>query len=126
MSTSKRIAARDVIRVEYLGKRRTAVVLVTDEDTDAISVIFGTRTHREELCVWIAHPSPSASMLRLSEPTFFYVSTILQMRRDLANETIGRCPPGLFLELRKLHDTKYQSLTRPQPGDAAAAELIAR
>ena len=46
MSTSKRIAARDVIRVEDLGKRRTAVVLVTDEDTDAISVIFGTRTHR--------------------------------------------------------------------------------
>lgn len=99
---NRALGPRDAIRFHHENKPRTGVVLSVDVESGAIIVVYGTRTAKERPCLFVPHPSPTATMLDLNQPTYFYAENIVYLQRDATFKVVGRSPPGAFCSLQEL------------------------
>ncbi|GAB5537845.1 MAG: hypothetical protein Rubg2KO_40940 [Rubricoccaceae bacterium] len=110
-----KVEPRHVVGFEHAGKVRCAVVLVVQAGGNKARVVYGTskggREHWPQVIVRAR--SRNATALGLTVDTFFYdrAIRIADVLTELSpwSRTGGgrdlpplRCPPALFLELRKL------------------------
>lgn len=65
-------------------------------------VIHGTSTERNEPHVRVDPRSTDGIALKLTNPTFFYRRSVLIVRTAQQFRFVVRCPPDLFLKLRRL------------------------
>jgi hypothetical protein len=99
----------DVVRFLHResDKRRTGVLLRSFGDV--FIVVFGTGTRRDQPHVLVRARTRSARALDLYKDTYFYAPQVVAIRSDHL-EKIGRCPPGLFVELRGLSAARVGSM----------------
>ena len=99
---SKNPAPRDVVQFYYKDKMRTGIIVTVDEEERIATVLYGTRTQREQVCIPLPAGRPSANMIGLHSTTYFYPENSLHVDYDVCRMQGKRCPPGLIVELRSL------------------------
>jgi hypothetical protein len=99
------------------GSNHPAVVV--DVDGEQYVLIYGTGTNRPDILRVAVDPQTrNGKALRLSKPTYFYKTNVRVAKMAALRSRYGRCPPGLFVELRELVDKAFSEMT---PADKAQA-----
>lgn len=105
----------DFVRLLVGGTPHPAVVIRVDSDVERALVIYGTGTAGRSFEHRIVEPERrEGKALKLTKPTYFYVTSLRLAKFDLLTTTGCRCPPGLFIDLNELANKGLKDLTSAQ------------
>lgn len=107
------IEPRDVVQID-LDKRRIAIVVRLSGEF--AEIVYGQATAgRGHEHVLVKPETRAGKALQLYKDTYFAASHV-RLVRISSVQRIGRCPPGLYLDIREIAEAgRIRNLVRPVP-----------